>query len=101
MPTENLYLAGLRLFRQRGRNIKSVKPAGQIYITTKGWCFVKYYLPKDASFKAAKERSLIVPQNFLGKLDCTRLLTEEETVEWENHRSLIARETGRYEEQLE
>lgn len=45
-----------------------------------------YCMPKAFNFKTAMELGLIVPKNFLGKLECTRLLTREEASQWENYR---------------
>lgn len=54
-------------------------------------------MPKAFDFKAAMEMGLIVPKNFLGKLECTRLLTKDEATEWENYRMSKAREKSRFE----
>lgn len=43
-------------------------------------------MPKSFNFRAAMHMGLIVPKNFLGKLECARILTPKEALEWEKYR---------------
>lgn len=58
-----------------------------------------YYMPKGVRLQAAMEKGLIVPKNFLGKLECTRSLSKKEAFEWENYKISKAWEMNRCEKQ--